>query len=323
MNAIVVHAHGGPDVLSFEAVSERWPGPGEVLVANRAIGLNFIDTYYRTGLYTPPSLPYVPGGEGAGEIEAVGEGVTEFTPGDRVAYLSGFGAYADKTVVKASTVVKLPGSIDFELGAASLLKGLTAEYLLHRTFKVQPGHTILVQAAAGGVGLILVQWAKHLGATVIGTVGSPEKAELARANGADHVILYREEDFVARVQEITEGRKVDVVYDGVGKATFPASLDTLKPLGLFVSFGNASGAIEAFNLGILNQKGSLYVTRPSLNVYTANRDIMLEQVENLFRVLQEDVVKVPVNARFALKDAADAHRALEERATTGATVLLP
>ncbi|MFC0219675.1 NADPH2:quinone reductase [Pseudochelatococcus lubricantis] len=323
MNAIVVHAYGGPEVLSFETVPVRQPGPGEVLVANKAVGVNYIDTYFRSGVYKAPQLPFVLGNEAAGEIEAVGEGVDEFVPGDRVAYTHTLGAYAERTVVPAKSVVKLPGSIGFETAAGSLLKGLTAEYLLHRTFKVEPGHTILIHAAAGGVGLILTQWAKLIGATVIGTAGSPEKVELARANGADHVIDYTKEDFVARVREITEGRGVDVVYDGVGKATFPASLDTLRPLGLFVSFGNASGVIEAFDILLLSQKGSLYATRPTLNVYTAHRETLLEQAENLFGVIGGGKVNIAVNARFPLREAADAHRALASRKTTGATVLLP
>lgn len=323
MNAIVVRAFGGPEVLSFEAVPERLPGPGEVLVANRAIGVNFIDTYLREGIYKSAPPPFVLGNEGAGEIEAVGEGVGDFAPGDRVVYTSNLGAYAERTVVPAKNVLKLPGAIGFEDAAGSLLKGLTAEYLLHRTFKVGPEHTILIQAAAGGVGLLLTQWAKHLGATVIGTAGSPEKVALVRANGADHVIDYTRENFVERVREFTDGKGVDVVYDGVGKATFPASLDTLRPLGLFVSYGNASGVIEAFDILLLSQKGSLYVTRPTLGVYTNHREILLEQGDNLFGAIESGIVNVAVNARYELKDAADAHRALEGRKTTGATILLP
>lgn len=323
MNAIVVHAYGGPEVLSFEGWPERLPGPGEVLVANRAVGVNYIDTYFRSGVYKAPQLPFVPGNEAAGEIVAVGEGVSEFAPGDRVVYTSHLGAYAGQTVVPAALVIKLPGAIDFEEGAASLLKGLTAEYLLHRTFKVAPGHTILIHAAAGGVGLILTQWAKHLGATVIATAGSPEKVELVRARGADHVIDYTRENFVERVREITDGRGVDVVYDGVGKATYPASLDVLRPLGLFVSFGNASGVIDNFDLLALGPKGSLFATRPTLGTFTSQRDVLLEQAANLFSVIADGTVEVAVNARYPLKEAAAAHAALQGRKTTGATVLLP
>ncbi|MGV6871569.1 quinone oxidoreductase family protein [Pseudochelatococcus sp. B33] len=324
MNAIVVHAYGGPEVLTFETVPARLPGPGEVLIANRAVGVNYVDTYFRSGVYKAPSLPFVPGSEGAGEIVAVGEGVSEFAPGDRVVYYTThLGAYAGESIIPAAHVVKLPGAIGFETAAASFLKGLTAEYLLHRTFKVAPGHTILVHAAAGGVGLILTQWAKHLGATVIATAGSPEKVELVRAKGADHVIDYTKENFVERVREITGGKGVDVVYDGVGKATYPASLDVLRPLGLFVSFGNASGVIENFDLLLLSRKGSLFVTRPTLGTFANQRDILLEQAENLFGVIGDGTVDIAINARYPLAQAADAHRALEGRKTTGATVLLP
>lgn len=320
--AIRVHAHGGPEVLVFEDVSIGAPGPGQVRVRHKAIGLNYIDTYFRTGLY-PAELPFVPGNEGAGEVVAVGEGVTDFAPGDRVAYAATLGGYAEERLIGANFLVKLPGSIDFETAAAMMLKGMTARYLLRRTFRVEPGQTILFHAAAGGVGLIACQWAKHLGATVIGTVGSPEKAELARANGCDHTILYREEDFVARVKEITGGRGCEAVYDGVGKATFPASLDCLKPLGYFVSFGSSSGAIDAFNIGILAQKGSLYATRPTLFTHMAKREDLVDMADDLFGVVASGAVKIPLHARYALKDAADAHRALEGRETTGSTVLLP
>ncbi|MBB3809111.1 quinone oxidoreductase family protein [Pseudochelatococcus contaminans] len=323
MNAIVVHAYGGPEVLSYESVPERLPGPGELLIANRAIGVNFIDTYFRSGVYKAPQLPFVPGNEGAGEVVIVGEGVSEFTPGDRVAYTSHLGAYADQTVVPAELVVKLPGSVGFEMAAASLLKGLTAEYLLHRTFDISPGNVILIHAAAGGVGLILTQWAKHLGATVIATAGSPEKVELVRSKGADHVIDYTKDDFVTAVRDITGGRGVDVVYDGVGKATYPASLDVLRPLGLFVSFGNASGVIDNFDILLLGQKGSLFVTRPTLGTFTKNREILLEQAERLFHVIGDGAVQVAINGHYPLAQAADAHRALQSRQTTGATVLLP
>lgn len=323
VKAIRVHKVGGPEVLSYEDITLPQPGPGEVLVRNRAIGLNFIDTYFRTGLYPAPQMPFVPGNEGAGEVLSVGANVAEFKPGDRVAYVATLGSYADERIVAVSSVVALPEAVSFEAAASMMLKGMTAEYLLHRTHKVAPGDTILVHAAAGGTGLILCQWGRALGATVIGTVGSQEKADLARAHGAHHTILYREEDFVARVKEITGGKLCDVVYDGVGKDTFVKSLDTLRPFGLLAGFGNASGAVEPFNLGLLGPKGSLYVTRPTLFTHIAKRDTMVAMAKNLFETVATGKVKVPVNASFALKDAADAHRALEGRGTTGSTVLLP
>lgn len=323
VKAIRVHKVGGPEVLSYEDITLPQPGPGEVLVRNRAIGLNFIDTYFRTGLYPAPQMPFVPGNEGAGEVLSVGANVTEFKPGDRVAYVATLGSYADERIVAVNSVVALPEAVSFEAAASMMLKGMTAEYLLHRTHKVAPGDTILVHAAAGGTGLILCQWGRALGATVIGTVGSQEKADLARAHGAHHTILYREEDFVARVKEITGGKLCDVVYDGVGKDTFVKSLDTLRPFGLLAGFGNASGAVEPFNLGLLGPKGSLYVTRPTLFTHIAKRDTMVAMAKNLFETVATGKVKVPVNASFALKDAADAHRALEGRGTTGSTVLLP
>jgi NADPH2:quinone reductase len=321
--AIQVHAHGGPEVLTVAEVKTPQPGPGQVLVRNRAIGVNFIDTYYRTGLYPVPTLPFIPGNEGAGEVIALGEGVTGFRPGDRVASVAALGAYAEERIVDAKTLVTLPDSIDDETAAAMMLKGLTAQYLLRRTFKVEPGQVILMHAAAGGVGLILCQWAKHLGCTVIGTVGSREKEALARQHGCDHVILYRDEDFVARVKEITGGEGCDVVYDGVGRATFPASLDCLKPFGMFVSFGSASGPIEAFNIGLLAQKGSLFATRPTLFTHIAKRDVLVAMANDLFDVVGGGHVRIPVHARLPLAQAAEAHRALEGRGTTGATVLLP
>ena len=323
VKAIRVHEVGGPEVLRFEDVTLPAPGPGELLVRNRAIGLNFIDTYFRTGLYPAPQLPFVPGNEGAGEVLAVGPNVEEFKPGDRVAYVATLGSYAEERVVAAASVVPLPASVSFEAAASMMLKGLTAEYLLHRTYKVKPGDTILVHAAAGATGLILCQWGKALGATVIGTVGSKEKAELARAHGADHTILYREEDFAARVKEITGGKLCDVVYDGVGKDTFLKSLDCLRPFGVLASFGNASGAVEPFNLGLLGPKGSLYVTRPTLFTHIASRQTMVEMAATLFEAVGSGKVTVPINATFALKDAANAHRALESRGTTGSTVLIP
>jgi len=323
VKAIRIHKTGGPEVLQLEDITLPEPGSGELRVRNRAIGLNFIDTYFRTGLYAVPQLPFVPGNEGAGEVVAVGPGVTEFKPGDRVAYVATLGSYAEERIVPVNSTVALPEAVSFEAAAGMMLKGMTAEYLLHRTYKVKPGDTILVHAAAGGTGLILCQWGKALGATVIGTVGSKEKAELAKAHGADHVILYREEDFVARVKEITGGKLCDVVYDGVGKDTFLPSLDTLRPFGVLASFGNASGAVEPFNLGLLGPKGSLYVTRPTLFTHIANRATMVAMAKNLFDTVASGKVVVPINARFALADAANAHRALEGRGTTGSTVLVP
>lgn len=323
VKAIRAHKTGGPEVLQFEDVVLPQPGPGELLIRNRAIGLNFIDTYFRSGLYAAPQMPFILGNESAGDVLAVGSGVTEFKPGDRVAVVAGLGAYAEERIVPAVTAVAMPEGISYEAAASMMLKGLTAEYLLHRTYKVKPGDTVLVHAAAGATGLILCQWAKALGATVIGTVGSKEKAELAKAHKADHVINYREEDFAARVKEITGGALCDVVYDGVGKDTFLKSLDTLKPFGMMVSFGNASGAVEPFNLGLLAAKGSLYVARPTLNTHTAKHETMVAMAKNLFDAVLSGKVKVPVNATFPLKDAAEAHRALESRGTTGSTVLIP
>jgi len=320
--AIRVHKTGGPEVLQLDEVTLPQPGPGEVLMRNRAIGLNFIDTYFRTGLYPAP-MPFILGNESAGDVLAVGPNVDEFKPGDRVAVVSTHGAYAEERIVPASAVVALPDNVSYEAAASMMLKGLTAEYLLHRTYRVKDGDVILVHAGAGGTGSILCQWGKALGATVIATVGSRDKAELAKANGADHVILYRDEDVAARVQEITKGERCDVVYDGVGKDTFMASLDSLKPFGLLASFGNASGAVEAFNLGILAAKGSLYVTRPTMNTHTAKRETLVAMAKNLFEAVGSGTVTVAINARFALADAADAHRALEGRGTTGSTVIVP
>jgi NADPH:quinone reductase len=321
--AIRVHNYGGPEVLSDDDVEIGAPSPAEVQIRHTAIGVNFIDIYYRTGLYPAPQLPFVPGNEGAGTVVAVGEGVTECKPGDRVAYAATLGAYAQERNIPAQCLIKLPESISDEIAAAMMVKGLTAQYLLRRTYRVKPGDTILFHAAAGGVGLIACQWAKHLGCTVIGTVGSREKERLARDHGCDHVILYQDEDFVARVNEITGGRKCDVVYDGVGQSTFPASLDCLKPFGMFVSFGSASGPVEAFNIGLLAQKGSLYATRPMLFTHTAKREVLEEMAKDLLDVVTTGAVKIPVHAHMPLSEAAQAHRALEGRQTTGATVLVP
>jgi NADPH2:quinone reductase len=322
--AVRVHKHGGPEVLTYEEVEIGAPGQGQIRIRQHACGVNFIDTYFRTGLYpSPVGLPFIVGNEGAGEVTAVGPGVSDFKVGDRVAYVTALGGYAAERILPAERAVTLPAGISYEQAAGMMLKGMTAQYLLRRTFKVEKGHVILVHAAAGGVGQILCQWANHLGATVIGTVGTKDKATIAKANGCHHTILYREEDFVARVKEITGGKLCDVVYDGVGKTTFPGSLDCIRPLGLFVSYGNASGPIEAFNLGILAQKGSLFVTRPTLNTHTARREDILAIANDLFAVVGSGVVKIPVNRKYALKDAQQSHRDLEGRETTGSSILIP
>ncbi|MCI0467663.1 MAG: quinone oxidoreductase [Beijerinckiaceae bacterium] len=320
---IRVYETGGPEVMRIEDITVAPPARGEVLVRNHAIGVNFIDTYYRSGAYPAPSLPFTPGNEGAGRVVAIGKGVTGLKPGDRVAYAASLGSYAAERLIAADRLVKLPKSLSFELGAAMMLKGLTAQYLLRRTFHVKAGDKILVHAAAGGVGLILCQWAKALGATVIGTVGTAEKAKLAQKAGTKHTILYREEDFVARVKEITKGKLCDAVYDGVGKATFPASLDCLRPFGMFVSFGSASGPIDDFNLGLLASKGSLFATRPSLHTYTAEREDLEKMARELFRAVAKGDIKIPLHRTASLDDAVSVHRALEGRETTGATVLIP
>jgi NADPH2:quinone reductase len=321
--AIRVHQTGGPEVLSYEDVATAAPGPGEALIRQHACGVNYIDTYYRSGLYKAPSLPFTLGAEGAGEVIALGEGVTEVKVGDRVAYSGAIGSYAAERAYPADRLIPLPDSISYEQAAGMMLKGMTAQYLVRRTFKVESGQTVLVHAAAGGVGLIMCQWIKSLGATVIGTVGSEEKAELARANGADHTILYRKEDWVKRVAEITNGKKCAVVYDGVGKDTFPGSLDCIKPLGMWVSFGNASGPVEPFSILTLAQKGSLFATRPTLGTYVAERKDLLATANDLFEVVASGKVKIPVNQRYALKDARKAHEELEGRGTTGSSILLP
>ncbi len=322
VKAIRVHRFGGPDVLQFDDVPIAPPGPGEVVIQQRAIGLNFIDVYQRTGLYPNP-LPFTPGSEAAGDILVVGPDVEGFKPGDRVAYGTAIGAYAEQRVVAARHLVKLPQAISYETGAVLMLKGMTAQYLLRQTYRVAAGDVVLVHAAAGGVGLILCQWAKALGATVIGTVGSAEKAMLARQNGADHTVLYRDEDFVARVKELTGGALCNVVYDGVGKDTFPGSLDCLRPRGMFVSFGSSSGQIEGFNISLLAQKGSLFATRPTLFTYAAKRDDLVAMAQDVMEAIVSGAVEIDVRSRFALRDAGEAHRALEARATLGATVLIP
>lgn len=323
MKAIRVHRHGGPEVLAYEDIGNRQPDAGEVLVLNRAIGVNFVDTYLRSGAFAPPCMPFIPGKEGAGEVLAIGQGVHGFAAGDRVAYVETLGAYAEQCIVPTHFLVHLPDAIDFETAGASMLKGLTAQFLLRRTFRVEADQTILVQAAAGGVGVILTQWAKHLGVTVIGTVGSPEKAEIARRNGCDHVINYREEDFVSRVKDITGGEGCHVVYDGVGKSTFAGSLDCLRPFGYFVSFGWASGPVPPFDIMLLLEKGSLFATSPGLTMYLAQREDVLTMGQELFDVITSGAVKIQPPACLPLAEAAEAHRRLEARQTTGATVLLP
>lgn len=323
VQVIRIHQHGGPEVLTLEDAPLAAPQPGEVQIEQKAIGLNFIDTYFRTGLYPAPSMPFTPGNEGAGVVIAVGEGVTGFKPGDRVAYVGTLGAYASARNIAATSLVQMPDAVSFDAAAAMMLKGLTAEYLLFRTYKVQKGDTILVHAAAGGTGLILCQWAKKLGATVIGTVGSAEKGKLAMAHGCDHIINYTTEDFAARVKDITKGALCAVVYDGVGKTTFPASLDCLKPFGVFVSFGSASGPVEAFNIGVLASKGSLYATRPTLFTHIGHRPTYEAMAERLFSAVADGTLSIPARNTFPLAKAADAHRALEGRATTGSTILVP
>jgi NADPH:quinone reductase len=321
IKAVVVHEVGGPNVMHLEEIEMPKPGPGEALVRNHAVGLNYIDTYFRSGAY-PTQLPFIPGSEAAGEVIELGKGVKDIKVGDRVAYWANFGGYAEARSVPARRLIKLPKSISYETGAAMLLKGLTAQYLLRQTHKVKKDETILVHAAAGGVGLILCQWGKALGAHVIGTVGSPEKAKLAKKAGAKQVILYREENFVEAVKKITKGKLCDVVYDGIGKDTFPASLDCLRPLGLLASYGSSSGPVENFNLGLLSQKGSLFVTRPSLNTYAAADENLQKMARDLIRVVSDGVVKVPYTTH-PLSDIVAAHEALESRATTGSTVLIP
>lgn len=321
IKAVVVHEVGGPDVMHLEEIEMPKAAAGEVLVRNHAIGLNYIDTYYRSGAYHA-QVPFIPGSEASGEVIELGKGVKDVKVGDRVAYWANFGGYAEARAVKASRLIKLPKSISYETGAAMLLKGLTAQYLLRQTHKVKKDETILVHAAAGGVGLILCQWGRALGAHVIGTAGSPEKAKLAKKAGAKHVILYREENFADAVKKITKGKLCDVVYDGVGKDTFLASLDCLRPLGLLASYGSSSGAVENFNLGILAQKGSLYVTRPSLNTYAATDENLHKMARDLVRVVADGTVKIPYTTH-PLSDIVAVHKALESRGTTGSTVLIP
>jgi len=322
--AIRIHRTGGPEVLRFEEVDPGRPGPGQALVRQTAVGLNFIDTYHRSGLYPLPALPHGIGMEAAGKIEAVGDGVTEFARGDRVAYATGPpGAYAEKRVVAADRLVRLPDGIDDRVAAAASLRGMTVEYLIRRAFHVERGMTVLFHAAAGGVGLIACQWLRHLGATVIGTVGNEEKAALARAHGCAHVIVYSHESVAAKVREITNGKGVPVVYDSVGRATLDESLNSLERRGMLVSFGNASGAPPPIDPLTLLRKGSLYLTRPSLVDYAATRAELLASAAALFDVIQMGAVKVEVRKTWPLAEAAEAHRALESRRTAGSSVLLP
>lgn len=323
-SAIRIHKNGGPEVLAYEKVEVGHPGPGQVRISHKAVGLNFIDVYFRTGLYpAPDGLPFIPGSEGAGIVLETGEGVSHLRVGDRVAYAGPLGAYAEERLAPADRLVKLPDDIDYVRAASMMLKGMTAEYLLRRTFPVKRGDTVLFHAAAGGVGLIAGQWAKHLGATVIGTAGSEEKIRLALAHGYDHVINYRTDNFSARVRQLTDGRGVDVVYDSIGRDTFPGSLDCIRPLGMFVSFGQSSGPIEPFSMAILNQRGSLFATRPTLFHYIAERSALEDSANALFTLVSQGVLQISVNQKYDLKNAADAHRDLEARKTTGATVLIP
>jgi len=320
--AVRFHKTGGPEVLQLDDVQVAAPGQGQVRVRHTAIGVNFVDTYQRSGLY-PMQLPQVAGNEGAGVVEQVGSGVTSLKVGDRVAYTGQIGSYCGERLLPADRLVKIPDGISDEQAASMLLKGMTVHYLIHRTYPVKAGDTVLWHAAAGGVGLIACQWLKALGVTVIGTVGSPEKAKLAKAHGADHVIDYSKENFVARVKEITGGKGVPVVYDSVGKSTWEGSLDCLRPLGMWVTFGNASGAVPPLNTLILSQKGSLYLTRPTLATYTASRADLEMTSKSLFDIVKSGKVKIEVSKRYKLADAAQAHRDLEGRKTTGSVILLP
>jgi NADPH:quinone reductase len=321
-HAIRFHRAGGPEVLVWEQVEVGKPGPGEARIRHTAVGLNFVDIYFRSGLYPVP-LPSGLGGEAAGVVLEVGPGVIDLKPSDRVAYgAAPLGAYAEGRLIPADRLLKLPDGIADKTAAAMMLKGLTVQYLIRQTYRVKSGDTILLHAAAGGVGLILSQWAKHLGATVIGTVGNDEKAALAKAHGCAHTIVYSREDFVKRVEEITQGRKVPVVYDSVGKDTFPKSLDCLAPLGVAALFGQSSGPVEPLNLGLLAQKGSLFVTRPTLNTYAAKREDLVAMAKELFEVVLSGAVKIEVRQTYPLKDAIKAHADLAARKTTGSTVLL-
>ena len=319
--AIRIHQTGGPEVLQWEDISVGAPGPGQVRLQQTACGLNYIDVYGRSGMYPVGDLPAVIGMEGVGSVDAIGDGVEGLATGDRVAYPMNLGSYAEQRLIDADKLVKLPDAISDETAAAMMLKGLTAHYLLFRTYPVQPGDNILMYAAAGGVGLILCQWARLLGANVIGCVGSEEKAQLARDNGCDHTILYREEDIASRVRDLTDGVGVAVAYDSIGKATFESSLDSLRPFGVLATYGNASGPVEPFNPAILAGKGSLYVTRPTLATHISTSALLEEGAERLFAAVSNGQVNINVNQTFALSDCAEAHRQLEARETTGSTIL--
>jgi NADPH2:quinone reductase len=321
-HAIRIKEYGGPEVLSWDAIEVGEPGPGQAKLRQTAVGLNYIDTYQRSGLYKVP-LPFIAGSEAAGVVEAVGSDVKDIKVGDHVAYAGALGAYAEARLAPADKLVKLPDGISDEQGAAMMLQGMTAQYLVRTTYPIKKGDTILIHAAAGGVGLIVCQWAKYLGATVIGTVSTEAKAALAKQHGCDYPILYTKEDFVARVKDITGGAGVPVVYDSVGKDTFYKSLDCLAPLGLMASFGQSSGPYGPVDIGILAGKGSLFLTRPTLGTYTAKRADLLKVAGELFDVVKKGVVKIEISQTFPLKNAADAHRALEGRKTTGSVVLLP
>jgi len=321
-HAIRIKEYGGPEVLSWDEVEVGQPGPGQVKLRQTAVGLNYVDTYQRSGLYKMP-LPFIAGSEAAGVVDAVAPDVKEFKVGDHVAYAGALGAYTEARVVAADKLVKLPDGVSDKQAAAMMLQGMTAQYLVRTTYPIKKGDTILIHAAAGGVGLIVCQWAKYLGATVIGTVSTEAKAALAKQHGCDYPILYTKEDFVARVKEITGGAGVPVVYDSVGKDTFYKSLDCLAPLGLMASFGQSSGPYGPVDIGILAQKGSLFLTRPTLGTYTAKRADLIKVANELFDVVSKGAVKIEVSQTFPLKNAADAHRALEGRKTTGSVVLLP
>ena len=321
-HAIRVHACGGPEVLKCEEIEVGAPGPGQAKVKQFAAGVNFIDVYHRTGLYPQPSMPFTPGSEGAGEVIAIGDGVTDVAVGDRVAYAGAIGGYAEERLIPAGRLIKIPQDISYETAAAMMLKGMTVRYLLKNTYNLTKDSTVLWHAAAGGVGLIASQWASHIGATIIGTVGSDEKATLAKANGCAHTINYRTEDFVARTKELTNGKGVDAVYDSIGKDTFPKSLDCLKPRGLWVTFGNASGNVPPFEVGILAAKGSLYVTRPTLNTHIATREALLETANDLIDMVRLNRIRILVSKTYPMSEAAQAHSDLESRGTTGSIVLL-
>ncbi|MGA7327535.1 MAG: quinone oxidoreductase [Rhodomicrobium sp.] len=321
-HAIRIYNFGGPEVMKWEEVQVGDPGPGQAKIKQYAAGVNYIDVYHRTGLYPQASMPFTPGSEGAGKVIAVGPGVTDIAVGDRVAYAGALGGYAEERIIAADRLVKIPDDISYETAACMMLQGMTVRYLLKQTYHVTKDSVILWHAAAGGVGLIACQWASFIGATIIGTVGSEDKAKLAKENGCTHVINYRTEDFVVRTKEITRGKGVDVNYDSVGKDTFPKSLDCIKPLGLWVTFGNSSGPVPPFELGILAQKGSLFATRPTLGTYIATRQMLLENANDVIDMVRLGRVKIKVSKTYRMADAAQAHRDLESRATTGSIVLL-